>query len=110
MSEAQSLKWFHWRQNNSNGEWLLPAMMVAVQATDRDIAMLHARKLGVDDEAPFCSCCGERWSLEYVHEADDLDIDMGQSFYDYSGRAKAEGIPLAIVMFADGTLEKRSEP
>jgi len=55
--------WYVYRQNNSGGYYTGPADMVIVSADGMVQANILAYAAGVDPAAPYCDCCGTRWSL-----------------------------------------------
>ena len=55
------MKYYLYVQNNSGGEYIGP-IFILVLAKDEDFALLKAKKVGLDIYAPYCKCCGERWS------------------------------------------------
>lgn len=55
--------WYLYRQNNSGGYYLGPADMVIVRADNMAAANRAANANGVNPDAPYCDCCGTRWSL-----------------------------------------------
>lgn len=57
------MKWYVYRQNNSGGYYAGPSEMVIVRADDMVQANALATMAGVDPDAPYCDCCGRRWSL-----------------------------------------------
>ena len=59
------MAWFAFSQNNSGGYFAAPAIKVVVESCDKEEAARIAEVLGVDESAPFCACCGERWYLSF---------------------------------------------
>ena len=59
------MKWFCYRQANSGGYFIEPAIYVAVQAENHDQANEIALKHGVYFDGTLtgrdCQCCGNRW-------------------------------------------------
>lgn len=55
--------WYLYRQNNSGGYYTGPAEEVLVRADSMVQANILAYAAGVDPLAPYCDCCGTRWSL-----------------------------------------------
>jgi len=75
------MTYYVYRQNNSGGYFTGPPTII-VRATDVDTANRIARSNGVDPDAPYCECCGRRWTLldddpidgfQAVDDLDDLD-------------------------------------
>lgn len=79
------MRWYRYSQNNSGGYYLGPAVEVVVRAESVEEANSLALEAGVDPDAPYCDCCGTRWTLfdpewfdpiEGYHVVDDLaDFD-----------------------------------
>lgn len=66
--------WYVYRQNNSGGYYLGPAEMVIVRADSMVQANILAWAVGVSPSAPYCDCCGTRWSLmDPNYEADEVN-------------------------------------
>ena len=57
------MPYFIYHQSNSGGYLLGPARDVVVKAADYVEANAKAAEVGVDPDAPFCHCCGRRWSM-----------------------------------------------
>lgn len=62
------LLWFHFRQNNSGGEYIIDENMaenVFIQAVSAKDACRTAESVF---DFSYCDCCGERWYLDYAAE------------------------------------------
>lgn len=107
------MTWYVYRQNNSRGEWHLPAINLVVEALSQTTAFEIAKQHGLDLDAPFCPCCGERWSDHASEEAkkptlDDMFIDPDGPLYKGRGhRGERSGaiVPRAMYVATDGTVE-----
>lgn len=92
-----------YRQNNSGGSFIPPAVDVIVEAPSAAEADTIAEGIGIYfDGAGDCSCCGNRW-----HEADeewdryDTLADAKGSIYKHNEEwAKADRIPAVVVVEA----------
>lgn len=56
------MSYYAYRQNNSGGTYVGPETVI-VRADSTGEANAIAREAGVDPDAPYCTCCGPRWSL-----------------------------------------------
>lgn len=65
---------FRFSQNNSGGYFSGPEFVLVVSDTE-DAAYEIARKRDVNVDAPWCRCCGRRWS-SYAYEVDPDDDDL----------------------------------
>lgn len=74
------MKLYLYSQNNSGGYFIGPQMIIVSAKTEEEADRL-AKKLGVDEDAPYCECCGPRWSL-YASEYDTLK-DVKTRLKDY---------------------------
>lgn len=98
---------FTFSQNNSGGNFTVPAITVVVEASSAELANAMVGPLtggavyfnGVNNDRD-CSCCGDRWYETYGHGSEEPE-DLG-SYEPYKSWAKAAGIPLRIVYYADG--------
>ena len=69
---AQALLWFHFRQNNSGGHFIVDEMVsedVLIQARNATEAVTRADSI-FESRSDFCACCGERWSTSFVDDDD----------------------------------------
>jgi hypothetical protein len=58
---------YTWHQNNSGGHFTVTddlAHLVSIEADSLEEAKRIADRIGIDEEAPYCPCCGERWYSE----------------------------------------------
>lgn len=67
------MKWFHYRQNNSGGEWSGPRHVVvqAVNAVMADATAMEFADVyfdGCSSNGRDCRCCGDRWSQAWDSE------------------------------------------
>lgn len=65
---------FRFSQNNSGGYYLGPEFVLVIADTE-DEAYGIASKRDVDVDAPWCRCCGRRWS-SYAYEVDPDDAAL----------------------------------
>lgn len=68
MDEITQLKWFHFRQNNSGGSFVVDKNVshhVFIQAANAADTIAVGEKFF--DNSDSCECCGERWSC-YVSD------------------------------------------
>jgi hypothetical protein len=91
-------KWFAFDQNNSRGEWLLPAQVVVVEARSAEHAWI--RFMDAQPDMSFCECCGERWS-EYVDSEFESRPLVSQLRKPYR---EQEGVPWLLFMPIDGVV------
>lgn len=103
------MTWYAYRQNNSGGVFLAPAIFIVVEA-DEGAAFETAQANGLDLGAPSCECCGERWST--YCEAYETKPPLGgpgvQNLlgeYADSSMYKGRGVPRAIYVHASGEVE-----
>lgn len=92
------MTWFAFRQNNSSGRFDEPAVCVVVESSSEEEAKTIASANGVDEEAPYCPCCGERWSLSYAEEFEDKPSleDLLGELWDSKILYKGRGVPRAM--------------
>lgn len=83
-------KFFKFNQNNSGGYFDVDENVchrVIIEAVDEEQAIARFAPM-IEDQSPSCSCCGDRWSLDYPEEIDlDEYKERGHeasvySFYD----------------------------
>lgn len=106
------MTWYVYRQNNSGGFFKKPALMVAVEIDAKSltgeesntVAFSRAKSVGVDPNAPYCECCGKRWSDHAEEREDRPAADDGWDMY--RKWAKRDQVPLALYIHADGTKEE----
>lgn len=100
------MTWFEFGQNNSGGRWCKPAIRVVVEANDENAAVRVAEARGVDESAPFCPCCGERWSLSFPSQHENKP-GLHELFggWEEESLYKGRGIPRALYVSADGAEE-----
>lgn len=70
------LKWFHYRQNNSGGYFIINntvAEDVYIQAPSAAEAEERAEAIFAE-YSEYCECCGRRWSTGYMHDDDGTDV------------------------------------
>lgn len=108
-------KFYTYRQNNSGGRFIGPALYVIVEANSSNVAMAIAEDHGVYFDGcqtgQDCSCCGDRWS-SWADEHDRPEIygkgveEALQS--DPFIRFELEDKPTAIVVYLNGDIKKYS--
>ena len=101
------LKWYTFRQNNSGGRFSDPAMVIAIEAHNEAAAKFKAPLCGVDESAPYCPCCGERWYLGRCEEHDakpSLGDVVGTEWERFYAPLK-NGVPRILYVHADGSKE-----
>ena len=92
------MKFYSYRQNNSGGFFLKPAVTVNVEASSAaeadEIAVTHGLYFNGCDTGDDCNCCGDRW-----YPADE----PGTAAPEGEGSPWAdEGLPSVITFYADG--------
>lgn len=106
------MAWFTWRQNNSGGYWAKPAIAVCVEAETEAEALKVAKSVGVDEAAPYCSCCGTRWSEDYPTHTESKPTAFGAGwgedniFGKYSSLYVDSRVPTVLFVSADGKKEE----
>ena len=105
------MKWYEFDQNNSGGSFHAPAIRLYVEAESKEVACARASAHGVYfdgiDAGIDCSCCGDRWMRPYRAEDDRPEPEYERSASTtYPLWAREAGIPLAMWVHADGTIEK----
>ncbi len=99
------MKFFHFDQNNSFGNFKGPAKHVVVEAENATDANVRAEELGLYFDGVHtgsdCPCCGDRWYRLWVsEEGDDVPKVYGAAVvFDFVGD------PYVLVLYANG--EKR---
>ena len=104
---ATPLKWFLFHQNNSGGHFIVNESVahdVFVQATTAAEAVRRAGEIGLDPYESYCSCCGTRWSLDYVEDSDGTNQPMKYGKL-YSETAKGWFKDEGRLHFIDGHIE-----
>ena len=114
LGEKKMAKFYAYRQNNSGGRFIGPALWVIVEANSSNVAMAIAE----DNDVYFngcetgqdCSCCGDRWSS--WADVDDRPEIYGKSVEEalksdpYPCREEFQDKPIAIVIYLNGTILK----
>lgn len=117
------MKWFEYHQNNSGGSHIAPAINVHIEAESPMAANALAETVGLYwngcDSGQDCPCCGDRWyELSEYDKGTDIPSHYGQPVIDpspvaedhfpvssdrmYDEWAKDAGIPLHLLVYADG--------
>jgi len=107
-------KFYTYRQNNSGGYFVGPALYVIVEANSSNVAMAIAEDHGVYfngcETGQDCNCCGDRWS-SWADEYDQPKI-YGEKVEEalksdpYPNREEFQDKPTAIVIYLNGTILK----
>jgi hypothetical protein len=122
MTDANTLMWFEFRQNNSGGAFVVDesvAQYVYIQAPTADAANERAKNVGIYfDGTGDCPCCGNRW-YETDDESDAVsDIDEITAYrwpdryvswtrsteVPQASLARTRDIDRAVFYFADGSV------
>lgn len=113
------MSFYQYRQNNSGGIWGGPAINLFIEANSSEEADKIAVQHGVyfDEEyAIDCPCCGTRWYGSYEDGKMDEPKIYGKTIEEsiqelnseergWGGLYKVKGVPYAMVVRADGTVE-----
>lgn len=96
------MKWYEYRQNNTGGRFIGPALYVFVEALNGDVADAIAERLGIYFNGCYsgqdCSCCGDRWTSSY-----GMGDDQKPEPYSHGQkRAEEEGLIYAIYVYNSG--------
>lgn len=76
MNNVTTLKWFHYRQNNSGGYLIVNdevAEDVFIQASSAAEAEERAEAIFAEN-SEYCECCGRRWSTGWKSDSDGTDV------------------------------------
>jgi hypothetical protein len=107
-------KFYTYRQNNSGGRFIGPALYVIVEANSRNVANAIAEDNGLYfngcETGEDCSCCGDRWRSDWVDPKDKPEI-YGESVEealkkDRLFREEFQDKPTAMVIYLNGTILK----
>lgn len=94
-------------QNNSGGYFDVDenvCRIVVVEARDAEHAQQRLWPM-IDGQSSSCPCCGERWSIEWLSEADAISVEPGDENEYFQRRADEWGwtAPAIRVHYLDGT-------
>jgi hypothetical protein len=105
---------FTYRQNNSGGHFLPPALYVIIEARNwqeaDEIALDHIYFNGCDDGID-CPCCGDRWNGQWKGEVGDavpsiygkpIEQYLAEDKFHSQRWADRDGVPVARVYYLDG--------
>lgn len=102
------MKWFHYSQNNSGGEFKGPANHVLIEAESASDADRRAVDIGLYfdgcDAGLDCSCCGDRWHTAYGDGDDEPEV-YGTPAAEYADYWASGSHPSVLVIHADGRRE-----
>lgn len=102
------LKFYRVSQNNSGGVFQEPALYVYAEAETPEKAweMMCAAGCYSDENYDVdCECCGTRWSEPWdSFSTDELDEQLAQD-RNWGSYWLGRGVPLALILRADGTQE-----
>ena len=111
---------FEFRQNNSGGIFIQPAINVIIEADSAEDANTRAVDFGLYfdgcSDGRDCSCCGDRWYPQWNEDGDKRPSHYGEKIDLRTGTYKkygvldidwgSEEVPNFLILFKDGR-EKR---
>ena len=103
--------WFHYRQNNSGGNWRGP-INVLIEARDADdanrIAVQHPDSPIYFDgcvDGLDCRCCGDRWYRQWASDGDPFPSIYGEPLI---GQENPADLVLVIPLDPDPAADQRA--
>ena len=108
------MSFYTYRQNNSGGRFIGPALYVIVEANSSNVAMAIAEEIGVYfngcETGEDCSCCGDRWS-SWEDDKTDIPKIYGKKVEealknDPFSWDEFKDKPTAIVIYLNGDIVK----